>query len=158
VDSEKKSKPDAFSVLELVALEVESFTSDFRAALLQLDVPEKVGGLCAIIMFWAGFLPWFSPSSDHTQLGLDGFATPHFGTAVFLLLMLNRLARQRGQKKATLEDGRIALAFLGLGLLSSLTCIALLTHLGGLVVVKYGFYIVLVSGMGVSACGIAKLR
>lgn len=132
-------------MLERVALEVESFLSDFRAALLQLDVPEKLAGLCAVIMFWAGF--W-----------LDGFATPHFGIAAFLWLMLYRLARQRIRKRTTLEAGRIAIAFLGLGLLSSVTCIALLFDLGGLVVAKLGFYIVLVSGMGVSACGIAKLR
>jgi len=165
VESEKRVKPENCSVLESVALEIESFSRDFKAALLQLDLAEKLAGFCAIVMFWAGYLPWFAPSDAHIQSGLDGFATPHFVISVFLLLMLHRISRQRSQRRISLERGRIALAFLALGLLSTVTCMALLVHFGdmaayayGPVEVKYGFYVVLGSGMAISACGIGKLR
>jgi hypothetical protein len=164
MDKEKPEKAESFSVLESTALEVESFSRDFKAGLMQLDQPEKLAGLCSVVMFWAGFLPWFSPSDTHTQSGLDGFATPHFGISVAVLLLLHRWAGQRGRKEISLEPGRVALAFLGLGALSTVTCIALLIHFGDIAayshgpVVRYGFYLVLLSGIGISACGIGKLR
>lgn len=65
----------------------------------------------------------------------------------------------------TLERGRIALTFLLLGALSTISCIALLIHFGdiatyaeGPVHVRFGFYIVLLCGIGLSGCGIVKLR
>lgn len=165
MDQEKSKKNPSFSVLESIALEIESLSRDVKAALLNLEAPEKAAGLCAFVMFWSGFLPWFSTSGTHAQSGLDGFAPIHFGISVAVFFLLQRLAKQRGRKRATLEPGRIALVFLALGALSTITCIALLIHFGDLVayahgptVVRYGFYAVLASGIGISGCGIGKLR
>jgi hypothetical protein len=165
MEKEKRQKSDSFSVLESVALEVESFSRDVKAALLQLDAPEKTAASCAFIMFWSCFLPWFSPTDTHTQSGMDGFATPHFGISVAIVLMLHRLAKKRAQNAQTLETGRIALTFLFLGALSTISCIALLIHFGDIAThaegpsqVRFGFYTVLLCGIGLSGCGIAKLR
>ena len=160
----KTGAPSSFSVLESLALEVESLLRDFRAATMRLDGSEKSSIVFALIMFIGCFLPWFSPNHTHIQTGLDGFATPHFGISTAVLFLFRRLSLDRCQKSSVTEDGRVAIYLLSLGALSTATCIALLVHFGDIaafsqspVDVRYGFYSVLLSGLGISGCGIAKL-
>lgn len=152
-------------LLESLAFEVESFSRDLRVAFTRIDKAERAAAFSAIMMFCACFLPWFSPNNNHTQTGLDGFATPHFGISIFVLMLMRRISDERRINSAhRLEPRRIALYLLLLGALSTATCIALLFHFGdiaafsqGPVEVRYGFYIVLLTGICISACGIVKL-
>lgn len=172
MDQEKHKNASSFSVLEAVALEVESFFRDFRAAMLFLDGIDKAAWTFALVMFCSCFLPWFSPEMAHVQSGIDGFGTIHIGISVVSMMLVRKVSldSRLGQNKMhghvsreRLEPGRVGLIFLFLGALSTLTCMALLIHFGDLAAlslgganVRFGFYVVLLSGMGISACGIGK--
>jgi hypothetical protein len=155
-------------VLDSLALEIESLARDIRAGVLALNFGHRLALLSAISLLIAGFLPWLNVADLPTQIGLSAGGAFHLHLAALVFYLEHKAARFQNRadfsKQSTLAQEqtqkRHALWLMIIGALSTLGAIAVLFYDASinastdqLVDIRYGFYLCLLSGIGVFAGG-----
>lgn len=153
-------------MLDALALEIESWLRDLRAGRRQLCFADQASLFFGCMLLIGIFLPWLSLSSLPTAIGLTGGGFIH----VQLVWMLFAIKIRWIQKKRDLEfkggrylihaERRQFLYTFFIGFAASLMSLSVLLYyiwihanLKAVVDVRYGFYVSLLSGMGIAMGG-----
>jgi hypothetical protein len=157
------------AVVDDVAVELEELMRDMRASWRRIEAADRITMIAALSTLCGVLLPWLGDKSGTWQIGLHAGGAAHGALAIFaLVLVLGRHRRYdaRGERLSgharARQARRASLWHLLLGAASTLLCAYFLVVYGlqrpaapGLQI-KFGLYITLAAGMGLSYGGFAR--
>lgn len=162
--------PDARpSVVDDVAVEIEELMRDLRAGWRRLEAADRITMMAALFTFVGVLMPWLGAKDGTWQMGLNAGGGAHAALAVSAIVLVvgrDRRYDGRGERLAGRERAvkarRASLWHLLLGAVSTLLCAYFLFVYGlqrsvapGLQI-KFGLYVTLAAGMGLSYGGFAR--
>ncbi|HEY4222067.1 MAG TPA: hypothetical protein VGO62_12010 [Myxococcota bacterium] len=152
------------SMLDEVATEIEELWRDLRSGFRRWPLADKITFLAAVTTLVGVMMPWISDKTHAFSLGITSGGSLHAGLAVAAVALLvsrgKRGGAGKGERLATAR--RTSLWHLLLGATSTLLCLYFLVIYGlqrsaatGLEI-RFGLYVTLSAGMGLSYGGFAR--
>ena len=157
------------SIVDDVAVELEELLRDMRSAWRRFEASDKITTFAAVLTIFGVLMPWLADKDGTWRMGLNAGGAAHAALAVAAIALVvarNRRYDARGERLAGRERQgrarRVSLWHLLLGAGSTLLCAYVLVVYGlqrsvapGLQI-KFGLYVTLAAGMGLSYGGFAR--
>lgn len=156
------------SMLDDVATELEELMRDLRQGWRTWHVSDRITFLSALATLVGTLLPWVSDRAHPFQIGLSSGGVLHAGLAVAAIGLLVGRTRLRGDdsrlsdRERARASRRASLWHLLLGAASTFLCAYLLVIYGlqrtpqTQLEIRYGLYVTLAAGMGLSYGGFSR--
>jgi hypothetical protein len=157
------------SIVDDVAVELEELLRDMRSAWRRFEASDKITTFAALLTVLGTLMPWLGDKDGTWRMGLNAGGAAHAAMAVAAIALVvsrNRRYDARGERLAGRERQgkarRASMWHLLLGAGSTLLCAYFLVVYGlqrsaapGLQI-KFGLYVTLAAGMGLSYGGFAR--
>ena len=157
------------SIVDDVAVELEELLRDMRSAWRRFEASDKITTFAALLTLVGVLMPWLGEKGGTWRMGLNAGGAAHAALAVAAIALVvarNRRYDARGERLAGRERQgrarRVSLWHLLLGAGSTLLCAYFLVVYGlqrssapGLEI-RFGLYVTLAAGMGLSYGGFAR--
>lgn len=157
------------SIVDDVAVELEELLRDMRSAWRRFEASDKITTFAALLTLVGVLMPWLGDKGGTWRMGLNAGGAAHAALAVAAIALVvarNRRYDARGERLAGRERQgkarRTSLWHLLLGAGSTLLCAYFLVVYGlqrssapGLEI-RFGLYVTLAAGMGLSYGGFAR--
>lgn len=168
--TESRKKADMFSC---IAHEFARCFSDLCYLTTFLKTADKLAWFFAVLMIVGVFMPWISSAGFFTETGLMGGGDLHLLLAIMTFWQIRKVAtyqikamrKKRLFPLVALRLRRIALTYVLIGIVSTLSAIIILLYFGsqyatisGIIDVRIGFYVTISAGLGIFGCGLERFR
>ncbi len=153
------------SVVDDVAVELEELMRDVRAGWRRCEAADRITLMAALITFLGVLLPWLGTKEGGWQMGLSAGGAVHAAlaiTAIVIVVDRYRRCERLADRERAAKVRRASLWHLLLGAASTLFCAYFLVVFGlqraaaPELQIKFGLYVTLAAGMGLSYGGFSR--